>query len=51
MSIAANDTDQQSVEHDDGESTPNDLAVIREQTFESLQILRNLLSLLMPARR
>jgi hypothetical protein len=48
MSIAANDTDQQSVEHDDGESTPNDLAVIREQTFESLQILRNLLSLMMP---
>ena len=50
MSIAANDTDQQSVEHDDGEA-PHDLAVIREQTFESLQILRNLLSLLMPARR
>jgi hypothetical protein len=47
MSIAANDTDQQILELDDGEA-PNDLAVIREQTFESLQILRNLLSLMMP---
>ena len=27
---------------------PKDIAVIREQTFESLRILRNLLSLLMP---
>ncbi len=50
MSIPAKDTDQQILELIDGEA-PNDLAVIREQTFESLQILRNLLSLLMPARR
>jgi hypothetical protein len=47
MTSAANDKDQQNACGDDGE-TSNDLAVIREQTFEALQILRNLLSLLMP---
>jgi hypothetical protein len=35
--------------HDRDEADDSkDIAVIREQTFESLQILRNLLSLLMP---
>ena len=47
MSITATDTDEQISDQDDGKA-PTELAVIREQTFESLQILRNLLSLMMP---
>jgi hypothetical protein len=47
MKVAANDEDRQSDDKVEGDPN-NDLPVIREQTFESLQILRNLLSLLMP---
>ncbi|GLR66604.1 hypothetical protein GCM10010909_12840 [Acidocella aquatica] len=47
MTLEANDTDEPALDHDDGDGS-KDIAVIREQTFESLQILRNLLSLLMP---
>jgi signal transduction histidine kinase len=47
MKLPANGKDQHIPDHDDGEA-PNDLAVIRAQTSESLQILRNLLALLMP---
>lgn len=47
MTLDAKDRD--GVAHDDNEADDSkDIAVIREQTFESLQILRNLLSLLMP---
>ena len=47
MTQAANDID--GTAHDGEEADePKGIAVIREQTFESLQILRNLLSLLMP---
>jgi hypothetical protein len=47
MTLEAKDTDEPAHDHgeDDGSK---DIAVIREQTLESLQILRNLLSLLMP---
>jgi DNA-directed RNA polymerase sigma subunit (sigma70/sigma32) len=34
--------------HDDEQGASEDLAIIREQTSETLQILRNLLSLMMP---
>jgi hypothetical protein len=47
VKVAANDEDRQSDDKVEGDPN-NDLPVIREQTFESLQILRNLLSLLMP---
>ena len=47
MNKAANDTDEQILDHDEG-GAPNDIPIIREQTFESLQILRNLLSLMLP---
>jgi len=47
MSLAANDTDQQISDEDQSEQG-KDLAIIREQTSETLQILRNLLSMMMP---
>ena len=47
MTLEANDTDEPALDPDAGDGS-KDIAVIREQTFESLQILRNLLSLLMP---
>jgi hypothetical protein len=47
MSLAANDTDEQIGDEDQSEQG-KDLAVIRQQTSESLQILRSLLSLLLP---
>jgi hypothetical protein len=47
MALEANDTDGSAHDHDEGDGS-KDIPVIREQTFESLQILRNLLSLLMP---
>jgi hypothetical protein len=47
MTQAANDIDGPAPEPKDADE-PKDIAIIREQTFESLQILRNLLSLLMP---
>jgi hypothetical protein len=47
MTIAANDIDEQIGDEVQSENA-NDLAVIRQQTSESLQILRNLLSLLLP---
>ena len=47
MNKAANDTEERNFDQDEG-GTTNDIPVIREQTFESLQILRNLLSLMMP---
>jgi hypothetical protein len=47
MTQADNDIDGPA--HDlEGADETRDIAAIREQTFESLQILRNLLSLLMP---
>ncbi len=46
MIVAANETDVPALDNA-AEETKN-LAIIRAQTFESLQILRNLLSLLMP---
>jgi hypothetical protein len=47
MTLEANDTDEPAHDHG-GDDGSKDIAVIREQTLESLQILRNLLSLLMP---
>ncbi len=47
MSLAANDTDEQISDEDQSEQG-RDLAIIREQTSETLQILRNLLSMMMP---
>lgn len=47
MSIAENGVGEE-IREKDQHGDPQDLAVIKEQTFESLQILRNLLSLLMP---
>ncbi len=47
MSLAANDTDEQISDEDQSEQG-KDLAIIREQTSETLQILRNLLSMMMP---
>jgi hypothetical protein len=47
MKLPANDTDQQNPNQDDREA-PSDLAVIRDQTSESLQILRSLLSIMLP---
>jgi DNA-directed RNA polymerase sigma subunit (sigma70/sigma32) len=47
MSLAANDTDEQIGDEDQSEQG-KDLAIIREQTSETLQILRNLLSMMMP---
>ena len=47
MTLDAKDTHGPVLDHDGAEDS-KDIAVIREQTFESLQILRNLLSLLMP---
>ena len=47
MKLPANDTDQQNPDQDNGEA-PIDLAVIRDQTSESLQILRSLLSIMLP---
>ena len=45
MSIAENGVGEE-IREKDQHGDPQDLAVIKEQTFESLQILRNLLSLL-----
>jgi hypothetical protein len=47
MTLDTKDSDGLAHDHDEGDD-PKDIAVIRKQTFESLQILRNLLSLLMP---
>jgi hypothetical protein len=47
MTQAANDIDGPVHDGEEADET-KDIAVIREQTFESLQILRNLLLLLMP---
>ena len=47
MTQAANDIDEPAHIAEDADEA-KDIAIIREQTFESLQILRNLLSLLMP---
>ena len=47
MSIAENGGGEE-IREKDQHGDSQDLAVIKEQTFESLQILRNLLSLLMP---
>jgi hypothetical protein len=47
MTQAANDINGPVHDGEEADET-KDIAVIREQTFESLQILRNLLSLLMP---
>jgi hypothetical protein len=47
MSIAENGVGEQ-IREEDRHGDSQDLALIKEQTFESLQILRNLLSLLMP---
>ena len=47
MSIAENGGGEE-IREEDQHRDSQDLAVIKEQTFESLQILRNLLSLLMP---
>jgi hypothetical protein len=47
MTQAANDIDEPAHSAEDADEA-KDIAIIREQTFESLQILRNLLSLLMP---
>ncbi len=47
MSIAEDGVGEE-IREEDQKRDSQDLAVIKEQTFESLQILRNLLSLLMP---
>jgi hypothetical protein len=47
MKLPAKDTDKQNPDQDNGEA-PSDLAVIRDQTSESLQILRSLLSIMLP---
>jgi signal transduction histidine kinase len=45
----ATELDQlENLSRDDEQGSSEDLAVIREQTSETLQILRNLLSLMMP---
>jgi hypothetical protein len=47
MTVDAKDAEGPVLDQDGAEDT-TDIAVIRAQTFESLHILRNLLSLLMP---